>query len=321
MASSKWSSPLFGFMRQVKAHPELRDAKESAAFNLIDDVIQTWRVPVGDRRRRDPGCHWWHWFGISSDGAEAEFIGAWDKIRHVPGDDPLASVWAAAQRTNTVLPDSITQPRPGGYKKFIAFAALLQSEMGERNILLPVERLARLMGLEPVTISRYRRWGVEDRFLLEISPAVRGSRATEFQFVDWRDLALACPDNPSKAFADLVEAITAVCEVDASQGRIGKVAKHLLLADPPFTPAEVRALPAIIAEMMPGVLPANGGSFVVTPEAVQKHIGWTRKKPQKAGRHGEHGSGHRQPTPEGKYAGLGTVIETASIREDDSCPF
>ena len=59
--------------------------------------------------------------------------------------------------------------------------------MGDRTILLPVEELARRLGTQPVTISRYRRWAVQDGYLREVKPhEFRGKgkpgKATEFRF-------------------------------------------------------------------------------------------------------------------------------------------
>ena len=59
--------------------------------------------------------------------------------------------------------------------------------MGDRNILLPVAEVAELLGVESITISRYRRWAVEDGYLVELKPYEfagkgKGGRATEFRF-------------------------------------------------------------------------------------------------------------------------------------------
>jgi hypothetical protein len=72
---------------------------------------------------------------------------------------------------------------------------------------------------------------------------------------------------------ELFDAIAAVTGFDAktSGAHIGKVAAKLREADPPYTPAEVRSLPAVIK--------ARGLEFAITPGVVEKYIGWTRNQP------------------------------------------
>jgi len=71
----------------------------------------------------------------------------------------------------------------------------------------------------------------------------------------------------------------AVCAVTASDPKasgsyIGRVCRSLCEADPPYTPDEVRALPAILA--------ARGFTLPLTLGTVEKFIGWTRRQPEPA---------------------------------------
>ncbi len=60
---------------------------------------------------------------------------------------------------------------------------------------------------------------------------------------------------------------------------LGRVCKALREADPPYTPDEVRRLPAVIA--------AQGlPSFTFTLNCVPKYIGWVRNPPKKTGTNG-----------------------------------
>jgi hypothetical protein len=92
---------------------------------------------------------------------------------------------------------------------------------------------------------------------------------------------------------------------------IGKVVAALRLGEPAYTPEEVRALPAVLAE--------SGWDFQkypMTPGVVEKHISRTRRKPTPTNdkgnpheRHAHMGRTGRVESPAGKYDGIGTTIE------------
>jgi hypothetical protein len=70
-----------------------------------------------------------------------------------------------------------------GYEQFLSIAGWLQVGMGDRNILLPVHKLASLLEVDPRTIGRYRQWAIVDGFLVEVAEAQHDSgRATEYRF-------------------------------------------------------------------------------------------------------------------------------------------
>ena len=75
---------------------------------------------------------------------------------------------------------------------------------------------------------------------------------------------------------ELFDAIAEVSHFDPSlksnASGIGKVAAALRKAIPPYTPADVRALPAVIE--------AGGLSITLTPSAIEKYIGWVRNPPK-----------------------------------------
>jgi hypothetical protein len=72
---------------------------------------------------------------------------------------------------------------------------------------------------------------------------------------------------------ELFDAIAEISGVDpkVSGSHIGKVRSALLKADPPYTPAEVRLVPAAIAR--------HGLGVAVTLGVIEKYIGWTRRAP------------------------------------------
>jgi hypothetical protein len=75
---------------------------------------------------------------------------------------------------------------------------------------------------------------------------------------------------------DLFDAVAEVTQSDphASGSHVAKVCKALREAEPPYTPAEVRALPAI--------LEPRGFSLPLTPGTVEKYIRWTRESAKAA---------------------------------------
>jgi hypothetical protein len=119
----------------------------------------------------------------------------WNKARFTPGHDPLQQAVEGVKRMRLLLPPDIADKRPLGepakrdehdYEFFIGIAGHLQVIMGDRPIYLPCSSIGNVMGVSKVTISRYRRWAIEDGFLA-IAKASRcrskgGSEATEFRF-------------------------------------------------------------------------------------------------------------------------------------------
>ncbi len=127
------------------------------------------------------------WFDVSLEDAQAEFFGAWDKVRYLPGFDPLRNALEHARRKPLQLKPETAARRPDGYAAFVSIAGWLQVGAGDRNILLPFEDLGDMLGVEPMTISRYRRWAKEDGFLKEVKPYEfhgkgGGGKAAEFRF-------------------------------------------------------------------------------------------------------------------------------------------
>ncbi len=179
-----WQSPLFYFVRLVKAHPAMAQATPKDAFRKVETVMGTWVTTEGPLPRQHA---WEHWLGATRDDAEAEFLAAWDKIRYMPGYAPLDNAIELARRHPLQPRPEVMERRPDGYAAFISIAGWLQVGMGDANILLPVEDLAPLMGVQPVTISRYRRWAKEDGYLREVKAYKfagkgRKGQATEFRF-------------------------------------------------------------------------------------------------------------------------------------------
>jgi hypothetical protein len=184
--SETWQSPLFYFIRILKAHPALSEATAKQAFQKVETIMKTWRHAIPKKPPSRPD-DWLHWLEVTRDDAEAEFLGVWDKVRYLPGFSPLDNALEHAQRYPLQLAKENADRRPEGYQRFISIAGWLQVGMGDQNILLPVEDLGEILGVEPMTVTRYRRWAKEDGFLQEIKPyefkgRMKSGRATEFRF-------------------------------------------------------------------------------------------------------------------------------------------
>jgi hypothetical protein len=178
-----WQSALFYFVRLVKAHPDMLGHDASQGLQLVEQVMrELWPVPKGSC------CGWCHWLAVACEDAKVEFLDVWNKIRFLPGYWPLMNACEQAKRTPLKLPEDKLARRTPGYALFISIAGWLQVSMGARPIMLPVREMADWLGVQPMTISRYRWWAVEDGFLEQVRPhefhgeGQRANKATEFVF-------------------------------------------------------------------------------------------------------------------------------------------
>jgi hypothetical protein len=133
------------------------------------------------------GDPWFKWLGLARVEVHAEILAAWDKVRRKPGRSPLDQAIEMAFRHPLMPPADVMESRPDGYEKFVSLAGWLQAASGGQNILLPVADVGELLGVRPLTVSRYRQWAVEDGYLAEVRPYSFHSqrarnRATEFRF-------------------------------------------------------------------------------------------------------------------------------------------
>jgi hypothetical protein len=179
----EWKSPLFHLVRLVKAHPDMATSDAGDALRRIADILLAW----SKQKPPDRSDPWEKWLRFPQEEVETEFCGGWDKVRYLPGRGPLGNALERAHRQPLQLRPEIARRRPCGYPGFIAIAGWLQVCAGDSNILLPVEELAPLLKVKPMTISRYRKWGIEDGYLKEVkSYEFRGEKkagkATEFRF-------------------------------------------------------------------------------------------------------------------------------------------
>jgi hypothetical protein len=188
-----WESPLFYFVRLVKAHPDMAAKTAKQALRAVESVMRTWRHAIPPQGRYlDDWAYWfetaeYHDYEMSREVAHVEFLDVWDKVRVLPGHSPLDNALEQAKRKPLNLLPEVRERRSDGYLDFVSVAGWLQVGVGDRNILLPVEELAGPLGVTPMTISRYRTWAVKDGYLWEVKPYKRpdqgkGGKATEYRF-------------------------------------------------------------------------------------------------------------------------------------------
>src|SRR5262249_2713011 len=143
------------------------------ALSKVEKVIAGWRVPEKDRGY-DP---WEYWFGACTGylvgpnraDAHTEFLDAWDKVRYTPGMTPLDCAVEMAGRFPLIVRREMSRLWTKEYERFISIAGWLQTAMGNRNILLPVAELGEILGVQKMTVSRYRKWAIADGFLKEVA--------------------------------------------------------------------------------------------------------------------------------------------------------
>ena len=149
--------------------------RSTAALRVIEKTLAAWK----GRLNVDP---WDRYFLIPKEDGQVEFLACWEKVRFVPGWEPLDQAVERAKQMQL----KPRNERTDGYQMFISIAGWLQVTMGNRNIMLPCEKLSGYLNCQPMTISRYRRWGVDDGLLTVVKEhhfkSAGAGEATEFRF-------------------------------------------------------------------------------------------------------------------------------------------
>ena len=97
--------------------------------------------------------------------------------------------------------------RPSSYPSFVSLAGWLQVVAGDTEIMLPCRDVAEVMGVTPMTVSRYRNWAIEDGYLVKVKDhTFRGkgasNEATEFRFPVqlWECLKMAAASGTAASY-------------------------------------------------------------------------------------------------------------------------
>jgi hypothetical protein len=134
-------SPMWHFVRLCAAHPQLRGRPAMDAFQRVGKV-----KPKGLN-----AVFMWAEMFPDSDDPEIEFIATWDRVRVPAGDDILAMAVALAKE-RPLQPRNCISP---GYGLYVSIAGRLQELRPGNYINLPVERLAKALGVKETTVSYY----------------------------------------------------------------------------------------------------------------------------------------------------------------------
>lgn len=160
---------LFQFVRALRGHPHLRGVPpEQAHRTLVEHV------------RKHGGPAYIADFGLEYEDGEVAFHDMWERVRFPIGADPVEVACSLAGEGSI----QTNRKRPGKYVRFLTVAALLQIQVRQRPILLPVRKLAQHLPCEPNTVSSWTRWAVQDEVLVKVREhsfrSAGGSRAAEY---------------------------------------------------------------------------------------------------------------------------------------------
>lgn len=161
---------LFRLVRAVKAHPATRVLPPDQAYAKVRQAMDRF----GIEQLKE--------LGLDTEDGEVAFHGMWARVRFPLGTDPIEAACAMAGdgviRTQNV--------RPGRYARFLTVAGLIQFQVRQRSILLPVRKVARHFPCQPNTVTSWIGWAIDDGVLIKSAHhAFRsqgGSLAAEYVF-------------------------------------------------------------------------------------------------------------------------------------------
>jgi len=169
-----WWSPLWQVVRAAKSHHRLRDLDGYGAWRIVRRAVNVEDLQSADSRLAD----------------EADVATAWadahDRIRYLPGETLLER---ALEFANAY---PVAGPRDRGpfYARFLSLLAgytrLRQTDDPINKydwdlVAAPVQRWAEILGVQPNTMSAWRRWAVKDGILAPHTPhSHAGKRAAQY---------------------------------------------------------------------------------------------------------------------------------------------
>jgi hypothetical protein len=132
---------MWEFVRSCKAHPTLSGLSATNALQQINKI----RLRDGDL-----GFPWEEGFP-DSDDPRMEFVATWDKVRVPFGADILDMAVATAKQKSLKPRNCISE----SYRFYVSIAGRLQELRPGDYINLPVERMAKAIGVAPRMVSNY----------------------------------------------------------------------------------------------------------------------------------------------------------------------
>lgn len=154
----KWRTPCFQLVRILKTHHELGPMTAAKAIKKIEVEIRKWEANgIKD--------FWGQFFFSTRADAHMEIVDTWDKIKWLPGKSVMENALELAKRRPLRI-DAETFEKRGNIQAYLDFTSLcgwLQATLGaDVPIAVPCREFGELLGLSPMTISRMRKWSVED---------------------------------------------------------------------------------------------------------------------------------------------------------------
>jgi len=164
-----WHSPLWQVVRAAKSHPLLRNLDGYQAWRIVSRVMDVDELLEADSRLAD-----------ETDVATA-WADAHDRIRYLPGQTLLERALEFANA------NPVAGPRDRGpfYARFLdllaGYVRLRQTDDPVNKhqwdlVAVPVQRWAEILGVQPNTMSAWRRWATEDGILVPHTPHSHASK-------------------------------------------------------------------------------------------------------------------------------------------------
>jgi len=165
-------SPMFIFVREMQRYdwtPTYRDDPEVVAdliegmHSVKNEEFRQWmRIPAGERPHLDL---FWTCYQGELGGDREDFIALWLTMRWRPGEDPLVTAYDDAIRQ----PLQIQGPSSRIYRQILSIAYHLQLRQPKRYIMLPQERIAKLLNVSQKIVSDYVRHATSKGLLRVVS--------------------------------------------------------------------------------------------------------------------------------------------------------
>ncbi len=196
---ASWRSEWWDFTRCLKAHPAWQDSAGIDAFSNVTEAVAYW---FDDDTSLDEEEQVERWFGDYDDLSRAVIQG-WEKIRNIPGVDPLILAAEDADRCPVDLSDiSLTLPSKK-YRRFLSFVAHLhRAKKATHHLILPAREVGDALGYSKNTASGHINAAMADGLLTRTRQhkfRSNGSgRAAEYQFHPHRVPSLR-PPTPKEA--------------------------------------------------------------------------------------------------------------------------
>ena len=104
------------------------------------------------------------------------FMNEWNMVKVPAGQNPLTTAFTMAQQKPLVA-----NTRFRRYALFIGVCGWLQKLVGDEDIYLPIDSLAKLLGVSTSIVSNYRKLACDEGFLVLVAKHT-AHRATRFKF-------------------------------------------------------------------------------------------------------------------------------------------